>query len=54
MLLITGIFENASVSRLSINPATTNVWPSASSTLVSARRVASAGIRNPCSVTALA
>ena len=43
--------RNASVSRLSISPATTKLWPSPSSTLVSARRVESAGIRNPLSVT---
>ena len=43
MLLITGSLVIASVSRLSISPATTKLWPSPSSTLVSARRVASAG-----------
>ncbi len=49
-----GIFDIELVSVLFIRPAIANVWPSRSSTSVSVRRVDSAGMRKPSSVTALA
>ena len=45
-----GTAAASSCVRLSSSPAIANDWPSRSSTLVSARRVDSAGMRNPCSV----
>ena len=49
-----GIFCSDEFIVLFSRPAIANVWPSSSSSSVSVRRVVSAGIRNPCSVTALA
>ena len=49
-----GIFDICEVTVLFMRPAMANVWPSCSSTSVSARRVEIAGTRNPWSVTAFA
>src|SRR5271166_2124324 len=49
-----GILATVSVTRLSINPAITKLWPSPSSILVSIRRVDRAGMVKPLNETALA
>ena len=49
-----GIFCIVDVIVLFMRPAIANVWPFCSSSSVSVRRVVSAGMRKPCSTTALA